>query len=234
MQIVATWAARTILGRLDAAARADLLGAGVRRRYEAGHVLIHEGLFETHVILLEDALVKVTALLPRGRQALMGIRVSGDIVGEMSALNEMPRSASVTTCRPATVRLIGSQSFRSFLRKHPNAAIAVAGMVADRLRAANRHRVDFASYPLRVRVARALLELGAWYGQRTPDGVVVDIHLTQSELATLCGAADITMHKALRELREADVIDTVYRGFLIRDEETLRTAARMGPCHASR
>jgi CRP-like cAMP-binding protein len=220
------WSARTLLGRLDPPARAALLVAGVRRHHGSGDVLIHEGLLESHVIVLEDALVKVTALLPKGHQALMAIRVSGDIVGEMSALNALPRSASVTTCRPSTIRLIGRDSFRAYLREHSDAAIAVAGIVADRLRAANRHRVDFASYPAKVRVARALLEIGTWYGHRTPDGIAVDIHLTQSELATLCGAADITVHKVLRELREGGLIATGYRGFLVRDEEALRAAAR--------
>ncbi|GIF14915.1 Crp/Fnr family transcriptional regulator [Actinoplanes teichomyceticus] len=222
-----TWSARTLLGRLAPQARADLLRRGVRRRYDSGDVLIHEGLPETHVVLLEDALAKVTALLPEGRHALIAIRVSGDIVGEMSALNDLPRSATVTVCRPSAIRLIGRDAFRDFLRRNADAAIEVAGIVADRLRAANRQRVDFASYPAKIRVARALAEIGASHGRRTPDGIAVDIEMTQSELATLCGAADVTVHKALHDLRAAKLIDTVYRGFVIRDPETLKSVARL-------
>jgi CRP/FNR family cyclic AMP-dependent transcriptional regulator len=221
----AIWSARTLLGRLDHTARSALLSNGLRRHYASGEVLIHEGLLETHVIILEDALVKVTALLPKGRQALMAIRISGDIVGEMSALNAVPRSATVTTCRPSTIRTIGRESFRTYLEHHSGAAIAVAGIVADHLRAANRRRVDFASYPVKIRVARALWEMGSWYGRRTPAGLLIDINLTQPELATLCGAADITVHKALRELREAGLIETGYRGFEIKDEAALRRMA---------
>jgi CRP/FNR family cyclic AMP-dependent transcriptional regulator len=224
---VIDWPARTLMGRLDPTARAGLLRAGVARRYEPGDVLIHEGLLESHVFLLEDALVKITVLLPAGRQALMAIRVSGDLVGEMSALNAVPRSATVTACRPSAVRQIGHDAFRSFLRQHADAAIEVAGIVADRLRAANRRRADFASYPVKVRVARALAEMGAWYGRRVPAGIAVDVELTQSELATLCGAADITVHKVLRDLREAGLIATEYRGFVIRDIEDLRALAQM-------
>ncbi|KUL29193.1 Crp/Fnr family transcriptional regulator [Actinoplanes awajinensis] len=221
------WSVRTLLGRLAPQARAALLGAGVRRSYRSGEVLMHEGLLETHVVVLESALAKVTARLPKGRHALISIRISGDIVGEMSALNNLPRSATVTVCRPSTIRVIGRDRFRDFLRQHADAAIEVAGIVADRLRAANRRRVDFASYPAKVRVARALAEIGASHGHRTPDGIAVDIELTQSELATLCGAADITVHKALHDLREAKLIDTVYRGFVIRDPESLKSAARL-------
>jgi CRP-like cAMP-binding protein len=221
------WPARTLMGRLDPSARAGLLRAGVSRRYEPGDVLIHEGLLESYVMLLQDALVKITVLLPAGRQALMAIRVSGDLVGEMSALNVVPRSATVTACRPSMIRQIGHDAFRQFLRQHTDAAIEVAGIVADRLRAANRRRADFASYPVKVRVARALAEMCSWYGRPVPAGVVVDVDLTQSELATLCGAADITVHKVLRELRESGLIATEYRGFIIRDIEELRALAQL-------
>ncbi|WP_255657554.1 Crp/Fnr family transcriptional regulator [Actinoplanes sp. L3-i22] len=223
------WSARTLVGRLAPAARAALLRAGVRRTYRSGDVLMHEGLLETHVVVLENALAKVTALLPKGRHALIAIRVSGDLVGEMSALNNLPRSATVTACRPSTIRMIGRDSFRTFLRDHADAAIEVAGMVAERLRAANRRRVDFASYPAKVRIARALAEIGASHGHRTPEGIAVDLEITQSELATLCGTADITVHKALHDLREAKLIDTLYRGFIIRDPEALRTTAKLTP-----
>jgi CRP-like cAMP-binding protein len=221
------WPARTLMGRLDPAARVGLLRAGVPRRFEPGEVLIHEGLLGSHVFLLKDALVKVTVLLPTDRQALMAIRVSGDLVGEMSALNAVRRSATVTACRSSLVFKIGQDAFRSFLRAYPDAAIAVAGIVADRLRAANRRRADFASYPVKVRVARALAEMGAWYGHRVPTGVAVDVELTQSEIATLCGAADITVHKVLRELRDAGLVATEYRGFVIRDVAALQSLARL-------
>ncbi|MEW2379935.1 cyclic nucleotide-binding domain-containing protein [Micromonospora sp. NPDC047812] len=58
-------------------------------------------------MLLEEGLTKVTVSLPDGRAALLALRVGGDLVGEVSALNDRPRSASVTTCGPA---ITGSSS----------------------------------------------------------------------------------------------------------------------------
>jgi CRP-like cAMP-binding protein len=101
----------------------------------------------------------------------------------------------------------------------------IAGIVADRLRWANQRRVDFASYPVKVRLARVLWEIASSYGHRVPSGIVVDIRLTQPELATLCGAADVSLQKALRELRRAKIIDTGYREIVIRDSAALRTVA---------
>ncbi|XVU28249.1 Crp/Fnr family transcriptional regulator [Actinoplanes sp. CA-054009] len=219
------WLPGTLLSRLDESARRRFLQLGVPRTAAASQVILREGARESHVILLDDGLTKVTAAMTDGRHALLDVRVSGDVVGEMSALNGTPRSATVTTCRTSTIRIIHQNDFRAFLRSHPEAAMEIAGIVANRLRVANRHRVDFASYPVKVRLSRALWEIATAYGHRSSEGVVVDIHLTQSELATMCGAAEITLQKALRELRAAGVVDTGYRQVIVRDETALRLCA---------
>ena len=219
------WLPGTLLSRLDEPARRAFLRLGVARTAPAARVILQEGTEESHVILLSDGLTKVTVAMADGRQALLDVRISGDLVGEISALNGTPRSATVTTCRASTIRVIHRNDFRSFLRTHPDAAMEIAGIVADRLRMANRRRVDFASYPVKVRLARVVWEIATAYGYRERDGIVVDIQLTQSELATMCGAAEITLQKALRELRTSGVVDTGYRQVIVRDIGALRRCA---------
>ncbi|GIG92403.1 Crp/Fnr family transcriptional regulator [Plantactinospora endophytica] len=225
----ADWPHGTLLSRLDPDARAELLGLGVRRRVAAGQILLHEGAEGSHLVLLRQGLTKVTASHPDGRSTLLAIRFRGDLVGEMSALNGRPRSATVTTCGPAVVNIIQLHQFKPFLRNHPEAAFEMTAMVADRLRWSNQRRIEFTSYPARVRVARIIAELARSHGRRTPDGIVIDIHLTQPELATACGAADTTIEKTLRQLRADGVVDTDYRRITIRDLGQLWEICRFDP-----
>jgi len=225
MEKDAPWPPGTFLARLQPSTRVRLLSVGVRRSVKEAQVILREGAEESYVILLEDALVKVTAALTDGRHALLSIRVSGDIIGEISALNETPRTATVTACRPSVIRVIHRNEFMAFLRDNPDAALTVAGIIADRLRWANRRRIDFTHYPLRVRLARVLWEIAAAYGRRSPQGMVVDIRLTQDEMATLCGAAQVSLQKALSELRSEGIVSTHYRGIVVRDSEALRSVA---------
>lgn len=223
------WLPGTLLGRLDHRARADLMALGVGRSVGPSRIIMAEGAVESHVVLLLDAIAKVTVMLSDGRQALLSVRVSGDIVGETSALNDTPRSATVTTCRPSIIRIIHRTAFRSFLRDHPDGAIEIAGIIADRLRWANARRADFASYPLNVRLIRILCEMARSCGRRVPSGIVVDIGLTQPELATLCGVADVSLQKAVRELRQAGMIGTGYREITILDPHALQQIANLPP-----
>ncbi|GAB2932546.1 hypothetical protein GCM10027280_20270 [Micromonospora polyrhachis] len=177
-------------------------------------------------MLICQGLAKVTVVTADGRTALLAIRVGGDLVGEMSALNDQPRSATVTTCSPALVRIIHMRQFKPFLAAHPEAAVELAAMVANRLRQSNRHRIDFMSYPVPTRVARIIAEIARTHGRRTPNGLVIDVRLTQPELATICGAAETTVQKALRELRSDGLIDTDYRRITVRDLTGLRMLAQ--------
>lgn len=93
------------------------------------------------------------------------------------------------------------------------------------MRWANRRRLDFRGYPAKVRLARLLVELAVSYGTAGTGGVVIGCRLTQPELATLIGAAETTVHKVLRELRDEDLLVTGYRSTAIRDLPRLRKLA---------
>jgi CRP-like cAMP-binding protein len=225
----ATWPSGSLLKRLTQDSRDRLLGLGTLRRYRPREVLFHQGARDSHVALLIRAVTKVTCTGPDGREALLAIRVSGDTVGEMAALNDHPRTATVVTCGPAVVRIIQRRQFRAFLHTDSGAALEFAGMVSDRLRSANRKRVDFAVYPTQVRVARILDEMVLKYGRPTDSGIAIGVRLTQPEIAALVGAADVTIQKALRALRAQRLIQTGYGRITVVDPYGLRAAARWQP-----
>jgi CRP/FNR family transcriptional regulator, cyclic AMP receptor protein len=223
------WPPGTLLHRLDPESRAVLLALGARRRAGPNTALLRQGEPGTHVVLLRQAFVKVIVPTVDGRQALLGLRISGDLVGEMAALNDRPRSATVVTCGEASYSVVRRAELRSFLARYPGAALELAGMVADRLRWANRRRVDFTAYPVKIRLARILSELAAAYGVRTEEGLEIGVELTQPELAALSGAAEPSVQRALRELRGEQLVSTGYRRVMVRDPTGLRTVGQLGP-----
>ncbi|WP_089100187.1 Crp/Fnr family transcriptional regulator [Streptomyces hyaluromycini] len=221
------WPARSLLGRLSPPARQELLGRGTEVRFDADALLLRQGMNDRHVLLLLSGLTKVTAVVENGETSLLAVRAGGDTVGEMAAMDgAAPRSATVTACGPLTARVLPDGALRELLLRRPEVSMALTAVVADRLRWANRRRLDFRGYPAKVRLARVLVELAASYGTpRAADAVVIDIRLTQPELATLIGAAETTVHKVLRELREEGLVETGYRATVIRDLPRLRRLA---------
>ncbi|MFJ3551560.1 Crp/Fnr family transcriptional regulator [Streptomyces sp. NPDC090114] len=225
----AEWPARSLLGKLPPGDREELLRLGVRTRFEAGEVLLREGADDRHVLLLLSGFAKVTARVENGEESLLAVRVGGDTVGEMAAMDGAPRSATVTACGPMTARVLQPGALRALLMRRPEVAITLTGIVADRLRWANRRRLDFRGYQVKVRLARLLVELATTYGHPVDGGAVLGCRLTQLDLAALTGAAETTVHKGLRELRDEGLLETGYGSTVIRDLPRLRHIADLAP-----
>lgn len=223
------WPARSLLGAVSPEARRELLGLGVPVRFGAGEVLLSEGARDRHVVLLLSGFAKVTARVENGEESLLAVRVGGDSVGEMAAMDGAPRSATVTACGPLAARVVQPGDLLALLARRPDVHLALTGVVADRLRWANRRRLDFRGYPAKVRLARLLVELATAYGHPVADGMMLGCRLTQPELAALTGAAETTVHKGLRDLRRDGLLETGYGSTVIRDLTRLRKLGDLSP-----
>lgn len=220
-----SWPAGSLLEMLSAERRPEFLALGRRRAYANGEILLWEQEESDHVVLLLQGLVKITASLENGRTALLGIKISGDVVGEMAALSGSPRCATVTACGPVTVRVITRDDFCRFLRESQEAHFALTRVVMHRLRWADQRRVDFNGYPTLIRLARVLDELAGSYGHRDGDGIVFAVGLTQKELGALVGAEEDTTRKELRKLKDGGVIRVGYRSITVLDPARLTELA---------
>ncbi|MER5269235.1 Crp/Fnr family transcriptional regulator [Actinosynnema sp. NPDC002837] len=222
------WPGHSLLGRLRDSTRREFLDLGTVVRYRADREVIEQDAKDTHVLLLLDGVVKVQTTDETGDTALLAIRVAGDLVGEMAALDQKPRSASVVTCGDVVAKLITSGEFMAFLHRRNDVFVELIGMIDDRLRWANQRRRDFLSHPAAERVARVLVDLVQTYGREEAHGWTLGIPLTKVELASIVGMKPRTAEKAFSDLRKAGVVVShLRRDVLVPDLMALREFGRM-------
>jgi CRP/FNR family cyclic AMP-dependent transcriptional regulator len=227
------WPSGSLLAMLSSAARERLLNLGDLRRYRGqSRILIRERDESRSVIIILSGVVKVTGSVPNGPDALLAIRMGGDAVGEFAAVDQLPRSATVTTCGTVVARFIKADDFIGCLRQDPDIAHAISKTIVAKARVANQHRIDFSSGDVPTKVARVLLHLVTSYGKPIPvedhGKAVIDVPLTQSELASLAVASPPAAERALRWLRECGIVATGYRSITILDIERLHQVAYAG------
>jgi CRP-like cAMP-binding protein len=223
------WPGNSFLATLSERAMADLLAVGRVVRYGKGRRLIEEGDSASEVFLLLTAGVKVTADLGAGRQALLAVRLGGDVVGELSGADGEQRLATVTACgrEPVIAALLERAEFDAVLEQHPEAQRALSAVVSRKFRTATRRRIDFAGCTSEIRLARVLAELADDYGQQLPGhGMVIRINLTQIELGTLVGVSEATAQRSLRVLRQRKLVTLDGRRPIIPDLAALRAAGQ--------
>ncbi|CCH31433.1 Crp/Fnr family transcriptional regulator [Actinosynnema sp. NPDC047251] len=222
------WPDHSLLGRLRDHTRQELLTVGTVVRYAADRELIEQDAHDTHAFLLLDGVVKVQVTDEAGDTAVLAIRVAGDLVGEMAALDHKPRSATVVTCGDVVAKLITSAELMAFLHRRNDMFVELISVIDDQLRWANKRRRDFLSHTAAERVARVLAELVGSYGREERGGWTLGIPLTKVELASMAGMKPRTAEKAFSDLRKAGVVVSHYRrDVLVPDLDHLRRFARL-------
>ncbi|MFB6392498.1 Crp/Fnr family transcriptional regulator [Polymorphospora lycopeni] len=204
------------------------MATGTEKRFPAEQVIIRQGDEDEHVYLLLSGLVKVTAL-DADQETFLAIRVGGDVIGEMAALEKRPRSASVVTSVPTEARVIQRAELQAFIEQCPDGAIELMRMMSERLRWSNSRRIDLTTRSATARVSRILYEIARIYGREVPAGWDLGVPLTQAELASLAGVARRTAEKVLHDLSQRRLVSPGYRRLVITDVQGLRAEAEASP-----
>ena len=211
-------------GGLAAALRTQ----GIKRSFPRGHALFTEGDLGERVFLIESGWVTLRSAGPDGEEMILALRGPGEVVGEMSAFDGAPRTATALAVDQVEAVVAPARSVAAALEKDVAAANDFARILVARLRESDRQRVEFTVLDTLARVARRLIDLADRFGQPTAEGVKVELPLSQEELASWCGASREATVKALRTLREVGGITTGRRMVTLHDREALERHARMG------
>jgi CRP/FNR family cyclic AMP-dependent transcriptional regulator len=216
----------SLLAYLTAADRDHLVGGGVRRSYAADEVLIREGDPADFVHVIVAGWVRVSTVLPDGRELVYALRGPGDVLGELAALHGWDRTASVRSIEPTTVAQLTAAQFQAALRARPEIGVAVIKTLAYRLREAEQARVGAVHLDVSHRLARHLATLMAERGQPSPEGIVIATPFTQEEIANQLGASRRAVARAMAMLRTRGVLTTARRRIVVSRPDVLRALAR--------
>jgi CRP/FNR family transcriptional regulator, cyclic AMP receptor protein len=217
--------AETFLEALTPEEAADLRASGRERHYDAGVALFHEGDDAGSVIVLLAGRAKLTVPLSSDREVIVAVRGPGDLLGELAALVDAPRSATVATIEPIDALIVSGSAFAAFLDRNARVGLVILRLVAERLLYADLQQAQFATHDVVGRVAHRLVELTDRFGVETGDGIVLDLPLSQEELAGWTGASREAVNKALQVLRSLHMIQTGRRRLTVLDADGLRRLA---------
>ena len=115
----------------------QLAAACRERTYSAGSKLIKQGDIGAGLYVITHGTVHITRETDPDKPELdLGTVGSGNVLGEMSLLDDLPRSASVTAVSDVTALLLPVWEFRTTLRSYPDIALRLLSTLSRRLRKA--------------------------------------------------------------------------------------------------
>lgn len=206
---------------LDAETRSQLGSLGQPRHYPAGTTLFNEGESSDRVIMVSDGLVKVSYFTAEGKEVLLGIRGPGTLLGDMSAFDGRPRSATITAMEAVEAVVFQAQTFQDFVLSSKEATLALIKLISSRLREADRKRIEFGAMDTLGRVATRIVEMADRFGEESEEGIRIAVSLSQQDLAGWTGSSREAVSKALQNLRDRGIVRTHRRGITVLDREAL-------------
>lgn len=212
------------LGQDEVSALATRL---VPRRYGADQIIFHLGDPGGLLYIIVEGKVKISHNKPQGQDALLAILGAGDFFGELALLDDAPRSATAEAMEATKTFTLHRDDFINFIDDNPGFAYHVMRTLSRRIRHMNKQLSDAFFIDLNGRLARTLLNLAEDHGRPNEEGVVIDIALTQTDLAEMTGATRVSVNKALGQFRREDWVRLDGRRMILTNIPALRKLIEM-------
>ena len=204
----------------------EALAASIHTRsYRRGDALFRKDSEGTTLFIIRTGRVKIVLPARTGEEVILAIFSERDFFGEMSLLDGIPRSADAVALEACELLILSRDGFLAFLMDNKSAIQSVLSSLSMRLRKTDDYLEDTCFLNIRARFAKRILELADVYGQMDENEAVIDLDLTQSDLASMIGATRESVNKELRLLREKGLITTTRGKIRISNLERLKRRA---------
>jgi CRP/FNR family transcriptional regulator len=180
----------SILDSLSPDLLCRLFDKATRRGLRTDEPLFRKGDTGDGCYRLESGLLKVLVESPEGDELIIAFLCPGAMVGELSVIDGLPRSATAVAVKDCELSFITRHAFDACIRAHPEIFQSVSQSLAARLRYADDCLAAASFLDSNARVARALLELAALVGQDVGNGdILIDQQVRQRDIAAMAGIA---------------------------------------------
>jgi CRP/FNR family cyclic AMP-dependent transcriptional regulator len=150
-----------------------------------------------------------------GRDVILSILGRGDLIGEMSLIDSVGRSASVVALEDSLLLWMDRTTFNYILDNFPPVARSLVKILSARVRLSDQMIQSLATLDVNGRVAHQLLAFAERYGYELADGVKILVALTQSDIADLVGASRKRVNQAMVFFKEQGLVTTEADGRII-------------------
>ena len=194
-------------------------------RFDANEHVFRQGDRETDLMILVSGRVKLSATSREGQELMVNVVEPGCIFGEIAVIDGRARSYDATSTVASEVLVVHRRDLLPFLKSRPEICLKFLEALCERLRRSEATIQDAVFLSVGPRLARQLLRLAQLHGKVDGSAIVIDLPVTQRELANLVGVTRESINKQLCQWRRAGLIRFKGKTFSILKKDVLRMHA---------
>ena len=172
------------------------------------------------LFIIRSGQVKVSLIHEDGREFILSLMGEGEVFGELSLIDDQPRSANVVALEKTDLLMLRRADFLELVEGIPQIAVALLEELASRLRRTDEQVGGLALLTVHNRVAKTILRLASDRGVETDDGILIEQRPTHQQLANMAGTTRETVTRALGQLESDGYIVCKGRQILVLPDDS--------------
>jgi CRP/FNR family transcriptional regulator len=193
------------------------------KEFKKGEYIFFEGDEGDRFYIIKNGQVKLTKMIKNGDEQILNIFSDHDIIAEIVAFDKGNYPASAVTMTETEVIVFDQSELENLILKHPSIGVKLLREMSGRLRRAQENVRDLALKDSSARVAGLLIFLAEKYGEKKKERVILDISLTQQELANMIGSSRETVSRVLGQFESEDLIKSSRKKIIILKPEKIKS-----------
>jgi len=195
-----------LFAELDDRELASVAAVAKTRRYAKDDVVFHADESGDVFCLIREGRVKVTMISPEGKEIILSMMGPGDFFGEMSLLDNEPRSATVIATETLDLVTIWRSDFLQILGENFSITKKILAELSRRLRSASNRIESLATMDVYGRLARFFLDLARENGKVLENGYVAVQRPTHQSIANMIGTSRETVSRLIHDLMRQNLL----------------------------
>lgn len=174
--------------------------------YKKGQYVFSENGIPNGLYCINSGKIKISTTGYDGKEQILRLAKSGDIVGYRALLSNERYASSAITLEDASICLIEKDFFFKSMESTPKLMFEVVKKMSRDLKEAEDHIVSLSQKNVRERMAEALLFLKATYGLEE-DQQTIMVNLSREEIADYVGTSTESCIRLLSEFNHDKIIE---------------------------
>jgi len=179
------------------------------KRYKKKEIIFHQGDDSRSFYLILKGKVRVVRVNESGNETSIRIYSDRDIIGEFSAIDGKPRSATVQALEDCILLEVVYVKLLELINEIPKLALGLINVLVKKLRWATSFAETIAQYDTAGRLLHIFLHYKDVLGKELVAGKMYEINLSmnQSDLASLVGTRREWVNRILQDWKRRDLIE---------------------------
>jgi CRP-like cAMP-binding protein len=198
-----------------------------------GTYLFQEGMEANELYLILSGKVQISKVTKDGRELALRICGENDICGELTLFTESPKYLlSALLLEDAEIVAIKKEIIEKEIFQNPSLAFEFMKWMSDHFRKTQTKFRDLVLNGKKGALFSTLIRMTNSYGVHQKDGILIDLPLTNQELANFCGTSRESTNRILNDLKREQVISIKKGKIIVHDLEFLKTEIGCENCPA--